>query len=204
MDIKICGLTNRDDASCAIEAGADFLGFVLYAGSQRGISVNALAGIRKAVEPSIPIVAVMVKPTFGAALEAVEIGGADIVQIHGSADYNDFAGFPYPLWRAVAAGDGKTEPDPASWPAARYVVDAAVPGQYGGTGVRADWEEAARLAKLYPIMLAGGLTPDNVAEAIRTVRPCGVDVSSGVEVLPGKKDHTMVCDFIAAARAALA
>lgn len=202
MDIKICGLTNVEDARCAVDAGADFLGFVLYAGSPRGIDVHALARIRASLDTRIPLVAVVVNPSCEAAREAVEVGGADIVQVHGSVGYAVFQGFPYPLWRAVAAGGGRLEPDPVVWPAARYVVDAAVAGQHGGTGVRADWDVAAGVARLSPVMLAGGLTAGVVAEAIRAVRPLGVDVSSGVEIAPGRKDHAQVRAFIAAARAA--
>ena len=204
MDIKICGLTNAEDARCAVEAGADFLGFVLYAGSPRGITVQALAQIRDDLTTDIPIVAVMVNPTCEEAIAAVEIGGADIVQIHGGVGFDDFRGFPYSLWRAVAAGNGFSDPDPAHWPAARYVVDAAVPGQYGGTGVCADWDEASRLAGKYPVMLAGGLKAHVVTAAIQAVRPLGVDVSSGVELAPGKKDHALVQAFIAAVRSVVA
>jgi len=201
MEIKICGLTNVVDARCAVEAGADFLGFVLYAGSPRGLDLDGLARIREALDTAVPCVAVMVNPTVAEAHAAVASGGADIVQVHGALNADAWAGFPYPLWRAVAAGAGRTEPDPGEWPASRYVVDAAVPGQHGGTGVRADWAEAGRLARSFPVMLAGGLTPEVVAEAIRVVQPLGVDVSSGVEARPGRKDHAKIRAFIAAARA---
>lgn len=202
MDIKICGLTNAEDARCAIEAGADFLGFVLYPESPRGITVHMLSQIREELSASVPLVAVMVNPSVGEARKAVEVGGASIVQMHGMVDHALFADFPYALWRAVRVGENVVDPDPASWPAERFLVDAAVPGQHGGTGVRADWGRAGQLAQQYPVMLAGGLTPASVAEAINAVQPTGVDVSSGVEAQPGKKDHVMVRDFIAAARSA--
>ena len=204
MDIKICGLTNAVDANCAVAAGADYLGFVLYAGSPRGISLQTLAGIQRSLDPCCPVVAVMVNPSLADALAAVEFGGADIVQIHGTVTTEAFRDFPYPMWRAVAAGAGKLAPDPSVWPASRYVVDAAVPGQHGGTGVHADWNVAARLARVYPVMLAGGLTPDVVAGAIQAVQPLGVDVSSGIEGAPGRKDHTLMRAFIAAVRAVTA
>ncbi len=204
MDIKICGLTNTADAQFAIEAGADYLGFVLYPDSPRGITVGALAKIRETLLQSIPLVAVMVNPSVAAAREAVEVGGAAFVQVHGAVDHANFVDFPYPLWRAVRAGGSMLDPEPRDWPAERYLVDAAVPGQHGGTGVRADWRVAARLASKYPVMLAGGLTPEVVAEAIGVVRPAGVDVSSGVEGLPGRKDHALVRAFIQAARTAAA
>lgn len=102
----------------------------------------------------------------------------------------------------MASADSAWHPPPlAAWPsAARYVVDAAAPGQYGGTGTTADWTQAAILARQVPIMLAGGLRPENVAEAVNIVRPLGVDVSSGVESEPGLKSHPALLAFIAAAR----
>ncbi|MFU8779471.1 MAG: phosphoribosylanthranilate isomerase [Kiritimatiellia bacterium] len=200
MDVKICGLTNLDDARCAVDAGADYLGFVLYAGSPRGIRIADMARIREGLGGAVRMVAVMVNPSYDEALAAIESSGADVVQVHGAVAYDDFVTFPYPLWRAVAASALHSVPEPQDWPAARYVVDAAVPGQHGGTGVHADWEVAAALAAVYPVMLAGGLKPDMVAKAIRAVRPLGVDVSSGVEMVPGKKDPALVRSFIAKAR----
>ena len=104
------------------------------------------------------------------------------------------------LWRAVWLENGACRPVPADWPAARYVVDASVPGMYGGTGATADWEHAARVAESVQVMLAGGLTPDNVADAIRVVAPAGVDVSGGVERSPGQKDLVKMARFLAAVR----
>ena len=204
MDIKICGITNAEDALCAVDAGADYLGFVLYAGSPRGISVRDLGRIRVELAASIPIVAVMVNPTIDAASEAIEVGGANIIQVHGDVAFSAFKDFPHPLWRAMTAGDGQFAPDPTIWPAERYVVDAAVPGQHGGTGVLADWDVAAKLSQNHPVMLAGGLKLGIVAAAIHAVHPLGVDVSSGVEIRPGKKDHAMVRAFIAEARSVAA
>jgi phosphoribosylanthranilate isomerase len=124
------------------------------------------------------------------------------VQIHGDETAGEFRGAGLTVWRAVRLGGGTYRPDPASWPAERYVVDAAVPGQYGGTGRPADWQAASALARRFPVMLAGGLTPRNVADAVRAVRPVGVDVASGVEIEPGRKDRRKVAAFIGAARQA--
>jgi phosphoribosylanthranilate isomerase len=200
MDIKICGLTNLEDAACAVDAGADYLGFVRYAGSPRGVTIAELASLRASLGGGVRMVAVMVNPSYAEASAAVEQGGVDIIQIHGAAPYGCFDGFPYPLWRALAVSAAAIVPDPSEWPAERYIVDAHVPGQYGGTGIRADWDEAQRLARIYPVMLAGGLTPSVVAEAIGVVRPLGVDVSSGIEMRPGRKDHEALRAFISAAR----
>ena len=113
---------------------------------------------------------------------------------------NNAPGWLSTVWRAVRIGGGVCAPDPVAWPAARYVADAFVHGEYGGTGKAADWTEAARLAKRFPLMLGGGLTPANVTDAVRAVHPIGVDVSSGVESRPGIKDHERIRRFIAAAR----
>jgi phosphoribosylanthranilate isomerase len=204
IEIKICGLTNAEDALCALEAGADFLGFVLYAGSPRAISTADLARVLQRIGRPVRAVGVFVN-TARAVVETVASDcGLCAAQIHGDEEAREFAGMPLPVWRAVAARQGRLRPEPAEWPAARYVVDAAPPGVYGGAGVKADWDAARTLARRVPVMLAGGLTPDNVAEAVRAVRPAGVDVSSGVERAPGRKDWDKVKSFIRAAREAAA
>jgi phosphoribosylanthranilate isomerase len=125
------------------------------------------------------------------------------VQIHGDERAEDFARMPVPVWRAVRIepGGNGPAPPPEQWPAAvRYVVDAAGAGKYGGSGRVADWAAAAGLARSHPVMLAGGLRAGNVARAIRAVRPLGVDVSSGVESRPGKKDLGQLEAFVRNAR----
>lgn len=200
MKIKICGLTNLDDALCGVDAGADYLGFVLYPDSPRGVTLETFAGVRCGLGEKVQVVAVMVNPTYDEAMAAVERGKANIVQIHGDVGFTVFDGFPTPIWRGIAASSSGAIPDPAHWPADRYVVDAAVRGKHGGTGVLADWEIAAALSREYPVMLAGGLKPENVEEAIRHVAPLGVDVSSGIESRPGKKDHCALHAFVQKAR----
>lgn len=198
--VKICGLTNRDDAMFALEHGADFIGFVLFSGSLRGISGMKLCRILDEIDVDRKPVAVFVNEKR----EEIEKIAADCnlhaVQLHGDEDPNLFSDMNAPVWRAVKVQDGIYIPDPVGWTAERYVLDAAVPGEYGGTGVIADWEKAAVLAGEYPVMIAGGLTPGNVKEAIRIVQPMGVDASSGLEKKAGLKDHGKVKKFIAAVR----
>ncbi len=202
FSIKICGLTTFDDALAALEAGADYLGFVTYMKSPRGIDATVL----RAICEKLPAGARKVGVFINAARAAVETVACDcgltVVQLHGDEASGEFQGMPLPLWRAVRLSDGLCRPPPDNWPAEYYVVDAAPAGVYGGTGQTADWSAAAEFARRHAMLLAGGLTPENVAEAVSAVRPAGVDVASGVEAAPGRKDRTRVRSFIEHARAA--
>lgn len=199
-EIKICGLTNAADAQFALDAGADYLGFVLYADSPRGINASTLRGILENLAPRPRAVAVFVNEDRREVQAIASDCDLHAVQIHGDEAHHDFADLSVPVWRALHIGDDTCRPDPVQWPAARYVVDAPAGKQYGGTGKLADWNATRPIARQYPIMLAGGLTTANVADAIRTVQPTGVDVSSGVEARPGTKDPRKVEAFIQAAR----
>ena len=200
VEIKICGLTNRVDAQAAIDMGADYLGFVLYPESPRAVTPEQLVDLLAGLRGEYRAVGVFVNESCESVERVVESCGLHAAQVHGDESAEAFSGTGCVLWRALWVEDGLCRPDPAAWPAARYVVDASVPGLYGGTGVTADWEQAARVAESVQVMLAGGLTADNVAEAIRVVSPAGVDVSGGVERRPGKKDPAEIERFIAAVR----
>jgi len=203
-DVKICGLTCLDDALAAFEAGADYLGFVLYDKSPRGIADAALRRIVDRLPGGARAIGVFVNHARETVATVAADCGLHAVQLHGDEDAGDFEGFETRLWRAVRCREGRFEPAPESWSAERYVVDAAVAGEYGGTGTAADWTAAARLAGRCPVMLAGGLTELNVADAVRAVAPLGVDTSSGVEREPGRKDARKVASFIRNAKAAAA
>ncbi len=202
VEVKICGLTNLADAEVAIAAGADYLGFVLYPPSPRAISVRELRSIAVALAGRARLVGVFVNESPAAVRQVVTACGLHAAQLHGGEAAVDFAGaWEFPLWRAVVLRDDGAHPSPANWAtAARYVVDAAPPGQYGGAGHKADWVAARAFAAQRPTMLAGGLTADSVAEAVRLVAPLGVDVASGVEAAPGRKDHAALRRFVAAAK----
>ncbi len=200
VEVKICGLTNLDDAKYALDAGADYLGFVFYGKSARGVTPLKTVQIMDALGGDVRLVGVFVNQAGAEVDKIARDCGLYAVQIHGDEEPDEFRGMPVPVWRAVRIESGGVKPDPAAWAAERYVVDAAVPGEYGGTGVAADWKEAGLLAGLYPLMLAGGLTPENVANAVSIVKPCGVDVASGVESRPGRKDHDKVKAFIDAVK----
>ncbi|MBI2442085.1 MAG: phosphoribosylanthranilate isomerase [Lentisphaerae bacterium] len=201
-EIKICGLTNLADARMALDAGADYLGFVLYQRSPRCIAPKALRRLLDRLPRGAKAIAVLVNMPRRTVEALVRDCHLHAVQLHGNEPWADWLDLPIPVWRALRARKGRPDPAPARWPAERYVLDAAAPGRYGGTGRAADWRLAATLAHKLPLMLAGGLTPDNVAEAIRIVAPLGVDTASGVERAPGKKDHHKVAAFIQAAREA--
>ena len=177
IEVKICGLTRREDVELAAELGADYLGFVIWPGSRRHVPPEKLAELTRNLPPCVRKVGVFVDASRDEILRAVEPGGLDVVQLHGheSADFArsiDFAA----VWKATY------DPD---FPAARLVCDAP----RGGSGQLGDHEKAAALARIRPVMLAGGITPDNAVEFIRRVRPAGIDLAGGVESAPGIKDE---------------
>ena len=203
-EVKICGLTNIDDARFAWESGADYLGFVLYQRSSRSVTEDVLGEILSALPGEVRAVGVFVneKPE-----EVCRIAGAYglwAVQLHGEEESGLWQSVPCYVWRAVRFVGGEPGPDPARWPAERYVVDTSVPGMYGGTGVTGDWAAAAELAGRSRIMLSGGLRAENVKVAVEKVMPYGVDVASGVEKAAGIKSHERVGRFISQARAGAA
>jgi phosphoribosylanthranilate isomerase len=202
-EVKICGLTNFEDAKACLELGADYLGFVIYPDSPRGIDASAFRRIVDRLEGAFRAVGVFVNADREDVETLARDCGLHAVQLHGQEEPAEFVDIPVTVWRAVRVGGSTCLPDPADWPAARYVVDAHVPGLYGGTGVRADWRDAAELAARYPVMLAGGLTPENVADGVQAVHPLGVDTASGVEHTPGRKDLEKVAAFIRHARSGI-
>ncbi len=197
MRVKVCGLTRIEDALSAAALGADALGFVLWPRSPRAVAVSRLREIVAALPPFVTPVGVFVDPEPDDVLEAWT-AGMHVAQIHGRAP--DLPDGP-PVLRAVhlaEEGDGIV-PDMAGTGA--VLLDAYDPVTRGGTGRTVDWTRAATVARTRPVVLAGGLTPDNVAEAIRVVRPYAVDVSAGVECRPGIKDEAKLAAFLAAAKA---
>lgn len=199
-EIKICGITNLDDARAACEAGADYLGFVLFNKSPRAVSPATLRRIREKLDTKTKCVGVFVNQSPSAVAQIASDCGLDVVQLCAEEQPKAFRPLPLKIWRVIRIRNGLAWPSPSKWPAERYVLDSSRAGLYGGTGVVADWAPAARISKIHKIMLAGGLKPANVADAIRIVRPFGVDVSSGIECRRGKKDHDKMRFFIEAIR----
>lgn len=203
MEIKVCGLTNIGDARAALDSGADYLGFVLYPRSPRHVRPESLPDLVGALPPRIAVAVVVNMDPESVAWVAGRCA-LRAVQFHGDETPRAAVAPGVEVWRAVSFRGGEWSPDPGAWrEAERLVVDASDPKRYGGSGELADWTAAASLAASRKVMLAGGLNPSNVAAAIRAVRPAGVDVASGVETAPGRKDHAAVRRFIEEARNAL-
>ena len=199
--IKICGIKTVNDALAAMEAGADLVGFNFYPKSPRYIDVgkcrDIMSGMRR--YGHITYVGVFVNASVEEIRATMESCGLSLAQLHGdetSEMLNALDGKAFKAFRGVPQSlDGFARDDEPA-----LLVDAAVKGSYGGTGVTADWNGVAELAKKYPLLLAGGLTPGNVAEAVSRVKPWGVDVASGVESAPGEKDPSRMKAFVQAVR----
>lgn len=198
--VKVCGLTRLADARMALEAGADWLGFIVGAGGPRDIGADGMAAIVAAL-PGIIAVAVMarVDPTTASAL--ARRAGARRLQLHQVNPAHWPADFPIPCaFVASVDGEGRLHGTLAS-PPHLIQLDTADPTRTGGTGRTFPWEHARRLTGGQPFVLAGGLGPDNVAEAIRVASPYGVDAASRLESAVGIKDPERVKAFVAAVRA---
>ena len=201
MVVKICGVTRAVDAQVAVEAGATALGFNFWPRSPRCVSAAVVRDIVRGVPSGVWTVGVFVdQPVEEMAAVRAE-AGLSMVQLHGRERPEVASALGGAVIRAVGIDD--VEAEAAIWPVeTTWLLDAIDPARRGGTGVLVDWPRAAQAARRRPIILAGGLTPDNVAAAIAAVRPFGVDVSSGVEQAPGIKDPEKVRLFVQRARRA--
>lgn len=203
VKVKICGITNLADALCAAEAGADALGFVFYEPSPRCITLEAAAQIAQKLPPHVVKVGVFVDAPQETVLRAIAGCGLNLLQFHGNESPEYCLEFGLMSMKAFRIRDAASLQDLPHYPTDAWLLDSYVAEKPGGTGEKFNWELAREAQSLgRPVFLAGGLSPGNVADAIRLVRPYGVDVSSGVEMSPGKKDHGKVRAFIEAARAA--
>lgn len=202
--IKICGIKTVKDALAALEAGADLIGFNFYPSSPRYIEMGRCRDIMSVMRKyeSILFVGVFVNATVDEIRTAMESCGLSLAQLHGDETpemLNELDGKAFKAFRGIST-DFETDKWIRTDGAPAFLLDASVKGWYGGSGVTADWNGAAELAKKYPLLLAGGLTPENVVEAVRQVRPWGVDVASGVESAPGEKDPSRMKAFVQAVR----
>jgi phosphoribosylanthranilate isomerase len=204
IKIKICGITNPEDARVAVEAGADALGFVFHRSSPRSVDTEIVRRIVAQLPPFVLPVGVFVNEDVKKVRDLMDACGLALAQLHGeeTAAYCETLGRP--VLKAIRLRDRGSLLALAEFQGRAqvrgFVLDAFSGKAYGGTGEAVDRSLAAEAAKAANVLLAGGLTPDNVAEAIRQVRPYGVDVSSGVEARPGKKDPEKIRTFINAVK----
>ncbi len=204
VKVKICGITRLEDALGALEAGADALGFIFHEPSPRFLTVAAAWQIIRRLPPFVSKVGVFVNATEASVDRAVSECGLDTLQFHGDEPPEFCQGFsPAKIIKAFRIRSADSLSALTSYATDAWLLDGYFPGKPGGAGARFNWDLAVRAKTLgRPIILAGGLTPDNVAEAVRQVQPYSVDVSSGVESTPGRKDPAKVRSFLAAAKGA--
>jgi phosphoribosylanthranilate isomerase len=200
VKVKICGITNLEDALTAVDAGADALGFVFHSTSPRHIFPEQAADIIKQLPPFIQTVGLFVNESRDIINTTADQCGLDIVQLHGDETPGFCSSINRRIIKAFRIKDFFSLDSVSDYRFAGCLLDAWSPAAHGGTGQTFNWEIASAAAAQRPIILAGGLTPDNVAEAVRRVKPYAVDVSSGVECSPGHKDAAKIKKFIIQAR----
>jgi phosphoribosylanthranilate isomerase len=203
VKVKICGITSVADGLAAAEAGADMIGLMFYDGSPRRITLPQAVEISRAMSPYVLRVGVFVNPETDFVLRAIGECGLNLLQFHGDETSEFCTQFGVMSMKALRVKDAASIAALENYHTEAYLLDAYSKAGLGGTGEKFNWDlaiEAQKFSK--PIFLAGGLTPENVADAVKQVRPFAVDVSSGVESAPGKKDAAKVRAFIQAVKSA--
>jgi phosphoribosylanthranilate isomerase len=200
--VKICGVTRVEDALLAARLGADAIGLNFWPRSRRRVDVEQARRIVEALPPLVPAVGVFVNQPRDEILAIAGRARLAVVQLHGDEPPHACEGFPVPVWKALRLASPLPLAWLDEWPVQGFLLDAPDlgAGGYGGSGRTCDWEVAREAASRAPVLLAGGLGPDNVADAIRAVRPWGVDVASGVEASPGVKDPDKLAAFVRRAK----
>ena len=198
MFVKICGITREADAEAAVAAGASAIGFIFWPKSPRYVEPGRAAAIVRTLPPFVTLVGVFVNESVEHMNAVADTVGLGAVQLHGDEGPTLLNGINRPVVKAIGRVDAESG---VGWPErVILLVDAHDPERRGGTGARADWQAAAVLATSRRILLAGGITPANVVEAVTRVRPFGIDVSSGVEDAPGIKNADRICELFEALR----
>jgi phosphoribosylanthranilate isomerase len=201
--VKVCGVTSVEDALVAVEAGATAIGVNFVASSKRLVDVATGRAVREAVGERAEVIAVVADRSPSELSELRERTGITWLQLHGNESPDAVRALLPDAYKAARIATAGDVADARAFPGERLLVDAKVPGALGGTGHRFDWKLVVGLAAERRVVLAGGLTPENVGEAVRVVRPFGVDVASGVEGAdPRKKDPARIARFVQAARSA--
>lgn len=197
--IKICGITRVEDALLSVRLGADALGFNFWPDSKRYVSPATAAAIVAQLPPFVTVVGVFVNQSEGDIRAIAAETGVQVLQLHGDEPPELCSRLPLLVIKAIAVDEVKALSRLLSYEVSAFLLDTPSRG-FGGSGLPFDWSLAEGVSEVAPVILAGGLTPENVAEAIRAVRPYAVDVASGVESSPGVKDPAKLARFIAAAR----
>jgi phosphoribosylanthranilate isomerase len=198
--VKICGITAVEDALLAVEAGADALGFVFHVKSPRNISPENAKSIIQALPPFVQTVGLFVNSSIETINDVSDLCGLDLVQLHGDESPEFCTRVNRRAIKAFRIKDRSSLDPLGDYRVAGYLLDAWVPSAYGGTGHSFNWELAVEAKRYGTIILAGGLTPENIRQAVAQVAPYGVDVSSGVECAPGRKDPEKVREFVKRAK----
>lgn len=200
--VKICGITRVEDARAAINSGADALGLVFYSKSPRYVELSVAANIARNIGPFVTIVGLFVNAEAAQVREAVRTVGLDLLQFHGDEDEAYCAQFEMPYIKAIRMSPELDVKEVVTkYPSARgFLFDAWSKDKYGGTGETFEWERLSSLKESadtdIPFILAGGLTPENVGQAVAAVKPYAIDVSGGVEQSPGIKSPELIQQFI--------
>ena len=194
--VKICGITSLDDALMAVQAGADALGLVFFEKSPRHVEPEQAAAIIAGLPPLVQVVGLFVNAPLDLVNATADRCGLDIIQLHGEESPAYCESVRRRVMKAFRVRGMESLAAMADYRVAGYLLDAYSPNSYGGTGECFDWDCAVAARGRGPIILAGGLDPDNVASAVSRVAPFAVDVSSGVESVPGRKDPEKVLKFI--------
>jgi|SRR5215510_12346902 len=203
VHVKICGITSVEDAQAAVDAGADALGFVFYPPSPRYVTPEQAEQIIRTLPPFVTTVGLFVDLALDAINDMAAHCGLDRVQLHGRETPEFCRQIIRPVIKVFRIKNAESLASLPGYQVSAYLLDAYVEGALpGGTGASFSWELAARAKPYGPVILAGGLTPENIEVAVTQIRPYGVDVSSGVERTPGIKDHQKVRRFITRAKVA--
>jgi phosphoribosylanthranilate isomerase len=198
--VKICGITNPEDALMAVDAGADALGFVFHEKSPRFITPDKAAEIIRELPPFVTTVGLFVNPDIGFVNSTTDRCGLDIVQLHGEETADFCSRVNRRVVKVFRIRNEESLVAIKDYRVSGFLLDAYSAEAYGGTGKTFNWDFARDAKKFGPVVLAGGLTPENVMQAVEHVMPYAVDVSSGVEAAPGKKDSCKVIEFIKRAK----
>ena len=198
MKVKICGITNEDDAHAAIEAGAHALGFIFADASPRCVAPGDVYNIIKTLPPFVTTVGVFVNSSREKVLRTIQATGIQAIQFHGEESPEELQGYFLPTYKAFRVDERFDVTSLQQYQSKIFLLDTFVDGVRGGTGKTFNWGIAIEAKRFGRVVLSGGLRPDNIAEAVRTVQPYAIDVNSGVESSPGKKDKQKLKDLFSA------